>query len=95
MDDDDDLTACILWTLAVDADGYGTVRRNGRTYRAHRLAYEQLVGPIPAGLVLRHTCDTPACVNVAHLIPGTVAENNADARERGRAVPPPRRKRQT
>jgi hypothetical protein len=93
MDSEDDPDACILWPLAVDADGYGTTRRHGRTYRAHRLAYEELVGPIPTGLVLRHTCDVPACINVRHLIPGTVAENNADARERGRAKPPPRRKR--
>lgn len=42
------------------------------------------VGPIPTGKILRHTCDTPACVRPDHLIPGTQAENSQDMKSRGR-----------
>lgn len=51
---------------------------------AHRLAYELAVGPIPAGYVVLHTCDTPRCVNPDHLKVGTQADNIADAVSKGR-----------
>jgi hypothetical protein len=41
----------------------------------HRWVYEQLVGPIPAGLVLDHLCRNPACVRPMHLEPVTQQEN--------------------
>lgn len=51
---------------------------------AHREVYLRLVGPIPDGLLIRHSCDNPPCVNPAHLLPGTVADNSADMVERNR-----------
>jgi DNA-binding NarL/FixJ family response regulator len=36
--------------------------------------------------VIMHTCDTPNCVNPAHLVHGTQAENIADMVAKGRRV---------
>lgn len=55
--------------------GYGRVHRDGRTHAVHRLAYELLVGPIPAGLTIDHLCRNRACFNTAHLEPVTLREN--------------------
>lgn len=77
-------TGCWLWSGGTDKYGYGTQWIAGRVVYAHRLFYERHKGEIPAGLVLRHKCDTPACVNPAHLIPGTQRDNTLDAQARGR-----------
>lgn len=79
---------CWLWTGALDSYGRGRFRAGGRETPkvfAHRYAYEQRKGPIPDGALLRHTCDTPACCNPSHLLPGTHLENMQDMRERGRS----------
>lgn len=54
--------------------------------KAHRVAYEVWVGPIPKGHVVRHTCDNPPCINPAHLVSGTNAENSRDMVDRGRSL---------
>ncbi|MGW6462577.1 HNH endonuclease signature motif containing protein [Streptomyces rubiginosohelvolus] len=69
------LGPCWTWTGYRDRDGYGHFYFQGRKYLAHRYAYTQLVGPIPAGLVIDHLCRNPSCVNPAHLEPVTPAEN--------------------
>lgn len=64
---------CWLWT---GRDGRGRFTVDGKFVYAYRFAYELLVGPIPAGLVLDHVvCDNPRCVNPAHLEPTTQGEN--------------------
>lgn len=79
-------TGCWLWSGGTDRHGYGTQWVAGRVVYAHRIFYEQHVGAIPDGQVVRHKCDTPTCVNPAHLLPGTQGDNMRDARERGRAL---------
>lgn len=76
-------TTCVPWTGRIDRDGYG--RFDDRL--AHREMYELMIGPIPEGLDLDHTChvrgecvagvDCPhrRCVNPAHLEPVTRREN--------------------
>ncbi|MZE53776.1 HNH endonuclease [Streptomyces sp. SID5770] len=75
---------CWLWTRGRTASGYGKFNLNGQTVYAHRASYEAYVGPIPAGLFILHSCDTPACVNPDHLRPGTHQENMRDRDTRGR-----------
>jgi hypothetical protein len=65
---------CWMWTGTLNK-GYGMFSFGGKTRRAHRFAYEALVGPIPEGLALDHLCRNPACVNPAHLEPVTWREN--------------------
>lgn len=44
--------------------------------KAHRVAWELLVGPIPEGLVIDHLCRVQRCLNPAHLEVVTPAENS-------------------
>ncbi|MDX3345877.1 HNH endonuclease signature motif containing protein [Streptomyces sp. ME02-6987-2C] len=65
---------CIEWPYRTPK-GYGSATHNGKRYFAHRLVWEQQVGPIAAGLELDHLCLNRACVNVNHLEPVTGTEN--------------------
>lgn len=75
------MTDCIN-AEGVQGNEYGHVR-TGRQW-AHRAAWESAHGPISSGLVVRHTCDNPRCINLEHLLLGTVADNQRDMAERGR-----------
>ena len=68
--------SCWLWTGAPNVHGgYGRVRAGTTTKYAHRVVYEMLVGPIPAGLTLDHLCRNPRCVNPLHLEPVSMRDN--------------------
>ncbi|MFM9613892.1 HNH endonuclease signature motif containing protein [Streptomyces niveiscabiei] len=61
-------TPCLLWPdTSLDRDGYGRFWIADRLVAAHRWAYEQAHGPIPAGLELDHLCAVRRCVAVDHL----------------------------
>lgn len=66
---------CWQWTSFVRPDGYPMFRFGQRAIRAHRFAYELLVGPIPEGMQLDHLCRNRACVNPTHREPVTHREN--------------------
>jgi hypothetical protein len=78
-------TPCWLWSGTLRQRGYGYFWDGTRGVQAHRWAYEHLVGPIPAGQELHHSCGVHSCVNAAHLSvvthqENTVADNGAAAR---------------
>lgn len=75
-------TGCWDWLATRTAAGYGQfwAGRYSPTGQplldsAHRVVYEVLVGPIPAGLEIDHLCRNTGCVNPEHLEVVTHAEN--------------------
>lgn len=75
----DDETGCWEWQGCLTGHGYGQFPYLHKNLRAHRWGYEQLVGPIPDGLVLDHLCLNTKCVNPGHLEPVTQRENTRRA----------------
>ena len=89
-------TGCLLWTGATDRRGYGKIGLGGhygRTEQTHRVVWACMHGVIPPGLCVLHRCDTPACVNAAHLFLGTKKDNTQDMMAKGRHIPGIGRKR--
>lgn len=85
--------ACWLWLASCQYGGHGQFQANRmgepkRVVQAHRWAFEELNGPIPEGMVVRHACDNPPCVNPAHLLLGSQVDNVADMVGRGRGFVP-------
>ena len=79
---------CWEWQGARRVSGYGAIYpgesgRSGPSLKAHRVSL-QLAGVDIDGLVVRHRCDNPPCVNPAHLEIGEQVENVADMVGRGR-----------
>jgi hypothetical protein len=76
-------TPCWIWQLGVDVHGYGKTTRAGVRLKAHRVAYEEARGPIPAGHDVHHRCEQKRRVNPAHLEAVLPSEHNAHhARQR-------------
>lgn len=80
-------TGCWEWTGTKRRRGYGKFRLNLVDYVAHRFAYENLVGTIPAGMQIDHLCRVTGCVNPAHLEPVSQQENMRRAQIARGALP--------
>lgn len=64
---------------------YGALSANGESHPAHRLAWEIANGKaVPRGVVIRHACNHPWCVNPKHLRAGTQGDNMRDKLLSGR-----------
>src|SRR5882724_11171101 len=75
---------CWEFIGARHTQGYGLLRYNGKQARAHRVAYDLVVGDIPDGIQVLHICDNPPCVNPEHLFLGTDQDNMNDKVMKGR-----------
>lgn len=83
--------ACWIWTAGKSKAGYGQIGYGRRlVLYAHRVSFELHNGPITGKSVIRHSCDTPACVNPGHLLIGTQRDNVTDMIVRKRHNPHPR-----
>lgn len=76
---------CVLWPFSRDSRGYGQMRLDGRTQRAHRVVLALTAGEPPDDAPhALHSCDVPACFNPKHLRWGSHSENMRDMVERDR-----------
>jgi len=75
-----DKNGCWIWRGRPEK--YGTAEWNRVSVAAHHASYEEFIGPIPVGKILRHTCDIRGCINWEHLVPGTKKDNRRDFMER-------------
>lgn len=86
-----DENGCMLWQGQLSARGYGVFSIGGKKRRAHVVAYEAKVGPVPEGRELDHVaergCRSHACCNHEHTEPVTHAENMRRAADRASECP--------
>lgn len=59
-------TPCHLFRRS-KSNGYGYLKYQGRDMSAHRAAWIEANGPIPAGHKVHHKCGTKACIRLDHL----------------------------
>lgn len=76
---------CLIWQGTKTPKGYGSIRRNGKWVRAHRVSYELHNGAIPNGMVIMHACDNRACIEPMHLTAAPQLNNVRDMLTKGRA----------
>lgn len=74
---------CWLWVGGRLGKNYGGFVLEGEKQYAHRVAFFITHGRWPEPCCL-HSCDTPLCVNPAHLVEGTQADNMEDMTVKGR-----------
>ena len=90
---------CIWFTGCVNWSGYGQLRKGGKLTSPHRAMYELLIGPIPAGMDIDHTCHNGdeccpggvecmhrRCVNPGHLEPVTRRVNLQRAKRKTHCI---------
>ncbi len=68
-------SGCFIFLGLLDRQGYGRLCIGGKEYRAHRVALESRIGPMPKELMPDHKCRVTCCVNPDHLEAVTNREN--------------------
>jgi hypothetical protein len=69
---------CWNWIGRKDKDGYGNWFYEMKNIKAHRFSMKIAGKEIPDGMVSRHLCNNPSCVNTEHIVAGTQKENIRD-----------------
>lgn len=86
-------SGCWLWQgfchkyhgkQAADTRGYAGTNYRAKSVFAHRKMLELHTRPLARNEAACHTCDTPSCVNPAHLWIGTWKQNKLDEVAKGR-----------
>lgn len=77
---------CHICTSHPLRGGYPVISRNNKRQSISRYLYTLSYGVIPDGLVIRHKCDNPLCINIEHLELGTQRDNIQDCIIRKRRV---------
>lgn len=81
------MNTCKISPRKPGSNGYTSRTVKGIQYKEIRYVWEQVNKKrIPLGFVVRHTCDTPTCINPDHLIIGTHQDNMNDRAARGRTA---------
>jgi len=81
---------CWIWQNAVDKQGYAkcsaTSPFSNKMYSkvSRQILVERLQRDIISSEIAMHTCDTPQCVNPAHIKLGSYSDNNKDTVLKGR-----------
>ncbi len=75
---------CWSWKAGRFDFGYGQFWFEGKTMKAHRMAWILTHGKIPDNKLVLHKCDNPPCVNPKHLWVGTYRDNTRDMIIKGR-----------
>ncbi|MGF7180407.1 HNH endonuclease signature motif containing protein [Tunturiibacter psychrotolerans] len=94
-----DGNGCHEYMGGLASNGYGIFQAGGKSVLAHIYAWELVNGPVPEGMVIRHSCDNKACVNAmdslggfeGHLVLGSQQDNMDDKVRRDRICRNPRK----
>lgn len=78
--------ACWPWMRKLNEGGYGRFKVGNHYPIAHRVAHVISGGEIPAGMLVCHRCDNPACCNPTHFFLGTQAGNVLDRVKKNRSA---------
>ena len=75
---------CLISHLLPNGNGYPLAPVSKGRPHLHRFIYSILIGHVPEGMLVCHSCDEKRCIEVGHLYVGTSKNNTQDRIERNR-----------